>query len=78
MWHDGLVVNDECGGADCVPQPTHSTNTFLGKFKTYTQPYIDFPFSTRTVNNYGCLTACPTTSRGSKVGEGVQYPSLHI
>lgn len=30
MWNDGPVYMDDTSGADCIPNPPHPTNTFLG------------------------------------------------
>lgn len=31
MWNDGPVYMDDTTGADCIPNPSYPTNTFLGK-----------------------------------------------
>jgi tubulin polyglutamylase TTLL9 len=31
IWNDGPVAMDDSCGADCIPQPSYPTNTFLGK-----------------------------------------------
>ena len=31
IWNDGPVYMDDASGADCIPNPSYPTNTFLGK-----------------------------------------------
>lgn len=31
MWNDGPVYMDDTTGADCIPNPSYPTNTFLCK-----------------------------------------------
>ena len=31
IWNDGPVYMDDTSGADCIPNPSYPTNTFLGK-----------------------------------------------
>jgi len=30
IWNDGPVYMDDTSGADCIPNPSYPTNTFLG------------------------------------------------
>ena len=33
IWNDGPVYMDDTSGADCIPNPSYPTNTFLGKIQ---------------------------------------------
>lgn len=65
MWNDGPVYMQDAIAADCIPNPSYPTNTFLGGF----QQMLRFQMKRKLLSSFDCCDSTLTCSWPLEAGQ---------